>query len=201
MENQLHFPLQWEKLAAAVAYLVQQSLHDDRFGETKLVKLLYYADCAAYQRTGEPITGATYIRMPHGPYPDGWPANRRRLEDLGIIQVIDENVSTTHTRQRALSGTNASVDALTDRDKVFLDEQLRRFREFTAAAIEEYSHGELAWDAAHEREAMPYELSGIRRPSLPPDAETIARGRRIAKRIREEGRRVSRLVVDRDETL
>ncbi len=130
--------MRWEKLAAAVAYLAQQSLHDDRFGETKLVKLPYCADCAAYQRTGQPITGTTYIRMPHGPYPDEWQVSKRRLEDSGIIRVVDENISTTHTRQRALAGSNASFDALGEQDKKFLDEQLRRFREFTGAAIEEY---------------------------------------------------------------
>lgn len=200
MENQIRFPLRWEKLAAAVAYLTQQSLRDDRFGETKLVKLLYYADCAAYQRTGEPITGTTYIRMPHGPYPGQWQVTKRRLEDLGIIRVVGENVSTTHTRQRALPGENASIDALTEEDKTFLDEQLRRFREFTAAAIEEYSHEDLAWHATDQGAPMPYELSGIRRPG-PPDDETRARGNRIAKRIREEGRRVSRVLVTRDETI
>ena len=200
MENQIRFPLRWEKLAAAVAYLVQQSLHDDRFGETKLVKLLYYADCAAYQRTGEPITGTTYVRMPHGPYPDEWQVTKRRLEELDIIRVVGENVSTTHTRQRALVDANASVEALTEGDKAFLDEQLRRFREFTAAAIEEYAHEDLAWQATGQGASIPYELSGIRRPGQPDD-ETRARGNRIAKRIREEGRRVSRVMVTRDETI
>ena len=200
MENQVRFPLRWEKLAAAVAYLAEQSLHDDRFGETKLVKLLYYADCAAYQRTGEPITGTTYIRMPHGPYPDEWQVTKRRLEEMDIIRVVGENVSTTHARQRALVGANASVEALTEGDKAFLDEQLRRFREFTAVAIEEYSHVDLAWQATSQGASMPYELSGIRRPG-PPDDETRARGNRIAKRIREEGRRVSRVLVSRDETI
>ena len=200
MEKHVRFPLRWEKLAAAVAYLAQHSLHDDRFGETKLVKLLYYADCAAYQRTGEPITGTTYIRMSHGPYPDEWQVNKRQLEDSGIIQVVNENISTTHTRQRALAGANGSFDALTDQDKTFLDEQLRRFREFTANAIEEYSHQDVAWHITGQGAPMPYELSGIRRPG-PPDEDTIARGRRIAKRIRQEGRRVSRVIVERDGSL
>ena len=200
MENQVRFPLRWEKLAAAVAYLAHRSLHDDRFGETKLVKLLYYADCAAYQRTGEPITGTTYIRMPHGPYPDDWQVNKRRLEESGFIQVVNEKISEAHTRRRALAGANASFDALTERDKTFLDEQLRRFRELTAAGIEEYSHDDVAWDVTDQGAPMPYELSGIRRPG-PPDDETIARGRRIAKRIREEGRRVSRVIIERDDPL
>lgn len=200
MENRTRFPLRREKLAAAVAYLAQRSLHDERFGDTKLVKLLYYADCAAYQRTGEPITGTTYIRMHHGPYPDGWQMTRRGLEDLGVVRVVRETVSANHARQRTLPGEKASVDALTEQDMSFLEEQLRRFREFTASEIEDYSHEDLAWHVTAQGAPMPYELSGIRRPG-PPDEETIVRGRRIAKRIREEGRRVSRVIVERDAPL
>ena len=71
MAEYIRFFTNPDKLSAAIVYLAQRSLHDDHFGETKLVKLLYYADCAAYHRTGEPITGTTYIRMDHGPYPTG----------------------------------------------------------------------------------------------------------------------------------
>jgi exoribonuclease II len=122
------------------------------------------------------------------------------LEELGVVRVVHENVSTDHTRKRTLAGANASVDALTEQDKAFLDEQLRRFREFTAAAIEDYSHEDLAWHITDQGAPMPYEMSGIRQPARP-DEDTLARGRRIAKRIREEGRLISRIMVERDETL
>ena len=189
------------KIAAAVVYLAQRSINDDNFGELKLVKLLYYADCAAYQRTGKPITGTTYIKMPHGPYPDRWQTTIGSLESGGTVRLSQERIGDEYVRKHWLPGENAATSVLTARDRKFLDEQLRRFAGFNGAEIEEYSHDELAWHATREREAMPYELSGIRRPSLPPDEETVARGRRIARRIREEGRRVSRLVVERDETV
>ena len=190
-----------DKIAAAVAYLAQRSINDDNFGELKLVKLLYYADCAAYQRTGKPITGTTYVKMPHGPYPNRWQTTIGELESSGTVRLARESAGNEHVRKHWLPGENAATTALTEEDKRLLDEQLRQFAKFNGAEIEEYSHGELAWDAARELEAIPYELSGIRRPVLPPDSETVARGHRIAKRIREEGRRVSRLMVDRDETL
>lgn len=201
MAEKVTFSPDPDKLAAAVAHLVQRSINDGNFGELKLVKLLYYADCAAYQRTGKPITGTNYIKMPHGPYPDQWQTTIRGLESSGTVRLSRESAGNAYVRKHWLPGENAATAALTEQDKRLLDEQLRQFAEFNGAEIEEYSHNELAWDATREREVMPYELSGIRRPSLPPDAETVARGRRIAQRIREEGRRISRLVVDRDETL
>lgn len=200
MQEKISFPVQWDKLVAAVAYLTERSRNDDHFGFTKLVKMLYYADCAAYLRTGRPITGVSYIHMPNGPYPDDWQAILKRLEDEKAIKILKEYAPKGYWSRRPVAGGSAVMDALTEREQQFLDEQLRRFTDFSAVEIEEYSHDELAWGATAQGEMMPYELSGIRRPG-PPDEETIARGRRIAKRIREEGRRVSRVLVEPGETL
>ena len=200
MKGRQSFSLQWDKLAAAVAYLAERSRHDEAFGETKLVKLLYYADCASYQRTGKPITGATYIHMEHGPYPESWQSIRLTLENEETIRVIAENVPGGYQRRRTVAGALATTEALSDQECTFLNEQLRRFADLNAAQIEEYSHDELGWHITTQGEVIPYETSGIRRPG-PPDEETKARGRRIAKRIRDEGRRISRVIVGRDETL
>ena len=199
MEEWKTFPLQWDKFAAAVAYLAEGSRDDDEFRLPKLVKLLYYADCAAYFHTGRPITGATYVRMPHGPYPDDWAALLRRLEDEQAIKILKDYVPKGYWRRRPVAGGSAAADALDEKERGFLDEQLQRFADFSAGEIEEYSHDDAGWHVVKQGEAIPYEWAWIRRPG-PPDEETIARGRRIAKRIREEGRRVSRVLVERDET-
>ena len=162
---------------------------------TKLVKLLYYADCAAYQRTGEPITGATYIHMDYGPYPDGWQAAIQDLEERGIVRVQEEVFETTGAvRKRWLPNENADPTALTENDCRFLDEQVHGFWEYTGGQIEAYSHDDLAWHATATRQMMPYELSGIRLPG-PPDEETRARGLRILERIKKEGRKIARDVT------
>lgn len=200
MEGRKHFPLQWDKLTAAVSYLAERSRHDDSFGTIKLVKLLYYADCAAYLRTGQPITGATYIHMEHGPYPEDWQSMLRQLEREEIVRINVEDIQGNYRRRRPVVGASASSELLTETDRALLDEQLHRFADFNAGQIEEYSHDELGWHVTTHGEVIPYDLSGIRRPG-PPDEETRARGRRIAKRLQEEGRSVSRLMVARDEPL
>lgn len=186
------FAVNLDKLAAAVAYLAQRSIRDDAFGETKLVKLLYYADCAAYLRGGQPITGSAYIRMEHGPYPQDWPATERMLERQGIISVVKETIPGGYQRQRWLPTPSADTSALTDHDRAVLDEQLRRFANFNAGDIEEYSHAELGWYATAPGAVIPYNLAGFRRPTGPPTAETLAHARRVAKRIRERGYEPSR---------
>ena len=200
MEAQKSFQLQWDKFKAVAAYLTERSQHDDSFGSTKLVKLLYYADCAAYLHSGKPLTGSNYIHMDHGPYPEGWRSLVDQLEREEIVRVDVEEISGGYQRRRPLLGQKATTSALSDEDRAILDDQLRRFAEFNAHDIEEYSHDELGWRITVQGESIPYRLSGIRRPGAP-DEETKARGRRIAKRIREEGRRITRTIVVRDETL
>ncbi len=200
MEGRKRFPPQWEKLAAAVAYLTERSRRDDAFGLTKLVKLLYYADCAAYLRTGQPITGTPYVHMPHGPYPDDWENILRRLQDEHVISVLPEEIPNGNQRRRPVAGLPSAAAALTEPERRILDEQLRRFADFNAARIEEYSHDELAWRITKQGEAVPYELSGLRMPG-PITHDVRERGNRIADRIRKDGRQTSRILVERQDAV
>ncbi|MDE2787411.1 MAG: Panacea domain-containing protein [Chloroflexota bacterium] len=196
MEGKISFPLKWDKLTAAVAYLTERSRHDDHFGFPKLVKLLYYADCAAYIRTGQPITDVTYVHMPHGPYPDDWTAMLKRLEDEQAIKTLKEYAPKGYWTHRPAASDAAAAAALTEKERSFLDEQLRQFADFSAAEIEEYSHDELAWGATAQGEVMPYELCGIRMPG-PVTDDVRQRAQRIAEDIRSNGRQVSRILVER----
>jgi len=200
VEAKISFPLEWGKLAAAVAYLTERSHNDDHFGFAKLVKMLYYADCAAYIRTGRPITGATYVHMPNGPYPDDWPAMLERLEAEQAIKVLKEYAAKGYWMRRPIVEGSAVTDALTEKEQGFLDEQLRRFADFSAMEIEEYCHDDLAWGVTKQGEVMPYELCGIRRPG-PPTDEILERARRIAEDIRKNGRQISRILVERQDAV
>ena len=137
MEEPKKPKLQWDKIVAAVAYLTERSRHDDQFGVTKLVKLLYYADCAAYIRTGEPINGVTYIHMPHGPYPNDWETMMRRLQDERIMGISNEDIRNGQQRRRPIAGVASTTQGLTELEQGFLDDQLRRFADFNASQIEE----------------------------------------------------------------
>lgn len=188
MTENIRFAADLDKLCAAVVYLAESSIHDDAFGAAKLVKLLYFADCAAYLRRGKPITGCAYLRMEHGPYPQDWAATERMLERNGIVRVVEESITGGYRRQRWLPLQPSDPAALTDAERGILDEQLRRFADFNAAQIEEYSYAEVGWRSARPGAVIPYNLAGFRMPP-PPDAETRARGQRIADTIREKGYR------------
>lgn len=149
------------KLAEAAIYLSQLSVDDPNFGMPKLVKLLYYSDCAAYAKYGQPITGTTYLHFPHGPFPENWHRVRAQMEAKGDVAVIYETAAPGYHRYRMFPRRAANLELLSPDDRTILEEQAQRFAGFNAAGIEQYSHQEVSWLSTEDGEAMAYELAGI----------------------------------------
>ena len=184
MEERRRFEQQPDKLAEAIIYLCQRSSRDLNFGETKLVKLLYYADCDAFQQIGEPITGSMYLRYPNGPYPENWNDIKHGMERAGDIDVSVEDLPGGYERKRTVANRPFRPGVLSDDDIAALDRQVERFSKFNASEIVAYSHRELGWRATQAYEPIPYEASRFLAPVI--DAELIEEANRI---VDEESRR------------
>src|SRR3954466_15180163 len=68
-----------ERFEGLVLFIAHSRRHDPRFGRTKLAKSLFYSDFDAYRDQGQPLTGASYIRMPFGPFPRELDSTERAL--------------------------------------------------------------------------------------------------------------------------
>lgn len=175
------FTQDMDKIVEASVYIINRSKSDPNFGMTKLVKLLFYADSAAYLANGEPITGTTYLHFPHGPYPEGWYRTRRMMESSGAVTIL-RYPEIGYQRYVLLPNRPADLEILSPEDVKFLDEQIERFASFNASAIEEYSHQEVGWRVTEDGEPIPYELAGISAPPLSQDSIRI--GLEVADDIR-----------------
>jgi hypothetical protein len=76
-----------EKFEALVLFVADQRKNDPQFGRTKLAKTLFYSDFDVYRDTGESITGATYIRMPFGPFPKQLEEAEASLQQRGLVRL------------------------------------------------------------------------------------------------------------------
>lgn len=150
-----------EKLIEAVVFISHHSEDDPNFGMTKLVKLLYYADCAAFVQTGETITGAVYVHFPHGPYPQDWHEVRRRMAESGDVSVVYERPGEDFSRYSIEAKRKPNLELLSSADCAILRSQLERFRTFNARGIERQVRGEIGWLATEDGETMPMELAYI----------------------------------------
>ena len=177
MDSQI-FETQYDKIAEAVLTLIESSHSDVNFGETKLVKLLYYADCEAYRQFGVPITGMTYLRFQYGPYPEGWQTIRDILELDGAVEIQEQQPGLGYVRRRWVNQRSVKSGVLTAQETSILQAQVLRFEHFNGKNIEDYSHQELGWSLTEEREPIPYALAGFADP--PPTQQDWNTARRIA---------------------
>ncbi len=171
-----------KKLTAAVVHLIDGSKADPNFGETKLVKLLYFADCAAFWRKGAPITGMIYVHNQFGPYPQEWYVQKRQMQAAGVVRIDRETVYGNYPRHRWTVVGEIENELLSHDEREILDQQLERFSRFNASGIVEYSHQEIAWLSTDIGEPMAYEMSGFAAPPLSSDEREM--GERLADEIR-----------------
>ena len=164
MEGQSRSPKPPEELAEAILYLCEHSSEDPNFGEAKLVKLLYFADCDAFERRGTPITGSTYLHLPNGPFPEDWAEVRSRMESDGDITVQTESAAGGYERKRAVANRPLRPGALSEEETASLDRQIARFAQFNAAEMVSYSRRGLGWRATQHPEPVPYQGSRFTAP-------------------------------------
>ena len=166
MVEQKNFVPNLDKFIEAVLYLGERSENDPHFGVSKLARLLYDSDCGAYILLGKPITGATYLHFPHGPYPENWYQARMKMEQVGDITVLRDSHDQGYHRYGLLTNRPANREMLAPEEIEEMDAQLERFADYSAAAIEDYSHYEAAWLSTEDGQPMLYELAGISAPPL-----------------------------------
>ena len=166
MASPEHFEQDRGKLIEAAIYLSELSIDDPNFGMTKLVKLLYYADCESYLQYGKPITGTTYLHFPHGPYPENWYQVREQMERNGDAAVVYETALPGYRKYRMFPRRPANLELLSPDDQKSLGAQVQRFASFNAAGIEEYSHQEVGWLSTEDGQPIPYALAGVVAPPL-----------------------------------
>lgn len=176
--TQQNFTQDMDKLIEAVLYLAERSENDPYFGVSKLTRLLYYSDCGAYILLGKPITGATYLHFPHGPYPENWYQVREQMEQSGAITVLRDSHAQGYHRYGLLTNRPANCEMLAPEEMEEMDAQMERFADYSAAAIEDYSQCEAAWLATEDGQPMSYELAGISAPPL--SQNSIRRAMQVA---------------------
>ena len=76
------------KMKELILYLAAKSEKDPRFSSTKLNKLLFYCDFAAFRQLGKPITGHSYQKLQFGPAPKAMlPVLDKMKDEKACVEV------------------------------------------------------------------------------------------------------------------
>jgi hypothetical protein len=160
------------RLSELVLYIAQKSETDPGFGKTKLLKLLAYADFISYARTGESMTGATYVKQDYGPVPREYPGTEgllratRRLK-VERVDVID------HPQSRIVALKEADTTPFRADRLAIVDEVIREFWGRDGRHMRDQSHEDFkGWWTVEKKQEIPYYTVHMSR--LTPSADDLA---------------------------
>ena len=146
-----------ERLRELILYISARCSEDPTFGAIKLNKILYFADFLSYGMTGEPVTGAAYMRLRRGPAPRRLlPVRDKMIEDGEL--VIQKRRVYQHEQHRTIPLREPVLDSFRPHDISVVDELIQVFWGKTAEEVSDLSHG-AAWEIAGDQENIPYQAA------------------------------------------
>lgn len=123
---------------------------------TKMNKLLFYADFAAYRKSGMSITGLTYRAMEYGPVPVHWDRIYSQFDEIIQVPRIIGEKEGTELQSIFMPDKNQ----LTSFEIEILDEICSRFGTMPSSEISRISHDEDAWiECRMTQESIPFEFA------------------------------------------
>lgn len=149
-----------QKLAELILYISEKSEGDERFGATKLNKLLFFADFSAYWQLGRAITNQRYFRLREGPGPRRLVPVRKALEEQGDL-AISERLYYGLTVKRTVALRDPDLSIFQANEIAIVNDVIRYFWEMNAREISDYSHRFIGWKIAGDQEDIPYESAFI----------------------------------------
>lgn len=146
----------FDRYAAVVAWLCKNV---QLVTQTKLYKLLFYADFICFRASSRSLTGAVYRRMPYGPVPVGFSGLRAQLEADDVVVVSEMAFQNGNTGEVFRPGARAedSLSALTDDDMRVLKFVRDALGAMSPSDISDKSHEESAWKDTLPKDVISYE--------------------------------------------
>lgn len=168
------------KLQQVILYFLEH-INNVHLGRTKLMKLLYFVDFDHYEAHGAPVTGATYRKLPHGPYPDKIEKLIARMEKSGLVREV--KVDHKGYTQHRLITLNAKFDParFSGTELQTLERVAADWADATAAQIEAATHREAPWAGTQVGKKIDYEMAEYRRAiGFEPLDESLAGSKKFA---------------------
>lgn len=168
-----------DKFAELLVYVVSGVENESTNGDTKLNKLLYFADVEAFRRTGKPISGARYKHQQRGPIAAALVPVREELEG-SRLEIDERRFGKNSIQRRTKSLDDPDLSVFDEGETEIIDEVLEQFRNCTAKQMEDFAHEEPAWLVTGEGENMSYRASLVVRQ---PSPAALNYGEQLAERL------------------
>lgn len=168
------------KFKELMLYVAERSTADERFGATKLNKILFFSDFLSYGLGGAPITGATYQKLERGPAPKQLKPTAREIVDERSGMFIKRPwFNYTQTVLIPMRPANRHLFSAEEIDLV--DDVIRDLEPRDASEASKLSHDRYeGWQIANIGEVIPYEAVFL--STRKPTSVDIERAQELARK-------------------
>lgn len=167
-----------DKFRELIVYIAQKTADDSTWGDTKLNKVLYWADFFGFSHLGHPVTGARYQKLPNGPAPRALKPVREELVEEGAVQTEMKPAGAVK-RRRTTSLRDPDLSLFSSDELELVDSLIDQLWGKTAAEVSDLSHTQsVGWQIVDLYDDIPYETALV--SMEPPSDDTLALGRKLA---------------------
>lgn len=166
------------KFRELTLYFATKSRNDQRFGKTKLNKLLWASDFWSYGMLGRSITGATYKNREFGPAPNQFaPVTDRMVEEKELAWETVAVGGLQQKRAVALRAPDLHAAGITAEEIAIVDELIEALSPATGRSVSRWTHAMRGWLHTRTGEVIPYESVFLGDDNLPPEVLAFAKQR------------------------
>jgi len=144
-----------DKFTRLVQYVCYSCGDPRDLGKVKLNKILWFADMLTFERTGEPLTGESYVKLQFGPVPRHIRDTIQRLTETGALTVREPELQFEPVL--FFAGEKPSLEGFTADEVSLVDSIIKAVcTNHTATSISRLTHDAI-YDLAEMGEEIPYE--------------------------------------------
>lgn len=132
-------PQSYSRLKNIILYLIEQC---NGVFNTKMNKLLFYADFLSYKQRGIAMSGLAYKAIQYGPVPERYSVVYGSIEDI-FTEIVE--FSSGNSGEKLCSHIQPDMESLSPEDINILNSVIARFRKSSSNEISRISHEEHAW--------------------------------------------------------
>lgn len=141
-----------EKLEALLNYIAKNHLN---LYKVKLMKILWYIDCLAYQKNNKTLTGLVYTHQKMGALPIAYD-EIIKLSSIKIEEEINEYNDNYQICYHIVPNEEYKGKKLTNEEKEICDKVINKFKEFKTKEIVEYMHKEKAYTETNTNDVIDF---------------------------------------------
>lgn len=146
-----------QKFKEVLLYILEKVGAKPNIGETALFKLLYFIDFDFYEKFGQYVTGATYIKNHHGPTPKQFKSIADEMIMCGELERVRSKYF-QYDQKKYLPHRKADINFLTAVEVGQIDEVLARLSDKNGSELRAYSHDDIPWIATDDQSDIDYTL-------------------------------------------